>query len=141
MAALIGSSRIGPRFSTLLFGTFGTFAGLLACVGAYGLVSDSVVQRRREMGIRMALGAQRQNVLVLAMRNEIAAVGLGGCVGLVLSLELTHVYAHILYRLSGTDYVSVAVAFILLCSVSWASSFVPAAKVIGIPIARLLAEP
>lgn len=140
MADLIGSARTGPRFSMALFGAFGVFAGLLACVGAYGLVSDSVVQRRREMGIRMALGAQRQNVLVLAMQNEMVTVGLGGCAGLVFSLGLTHVYAHILYGLGGTDYASVAVAFILLCSVSWASSVVPAAKVIGIPIACLLNE-
>ncbi|MGH9735928.1 MAG: ABC transporter permease [Candidatus Acidiferrales bacterium] len=140
LAGLIGSARMGPRFSMLLFAMFGAFAGLLACVGAYGLVSDSVVQRRREMGIRMALGAQRQNVLALAMRNEMAAVGLGGCLGLLLSLALAHVYAHMLYGLGGTDYISAGVAFILLCSVSWASSVVPAAKLIGIPIARLLNE-
>lgn len=140
MAELLESARTGPRFSMLLFAAFGIFAGLLACVGAYGLVSDSVVQRRREMGIRMALGAQRQSILVVAMQNEMAAVGLGGCVGLVLSIGLTHVCAHILYGLGGTDYASVAIAFILLCSVSWASSVFPAAKLIGIPIARLLNE-
>lgn len=140
MADLIGSARTGPRFSMLLFAMFGVFAGLLACVGAYGLVSDSVVQRRREMGIRMALGAQRQNVLVLAMQNEMAAVGLGACLGLLFSLGLVHVYAHMLYGLGATDYASVAAAFILLCSVSWASSVLPAAKLIGIPIARLLNE-
>ena len=140
MAQLIGSARTGPRFSMLLFAMFGAFAGLLACIGAYGLVSDSVVQRRREMGIRMALGAQRQNVLALAMRNEMAAVALGGCLGLLFCLGLAHVYAHMLYGLGATDYASVAVAFVLLCSVSWASSVVPAAKLIGIPIARLLNE-
>src|SRR5205823_4668567 len=60
MEQLIGDAKTGPRFSMLLFSLFGVFACILAGVGVYGLVADSVMQRRREMGIRMALGAQRK---------------------------------------------------------------------------------
>lgn len=140
MMELVGRTRTGPRFSMLLFVAFGIFAGLLAGVGVYGLVSDSVVQRRREMGIRMALGAQRRSILAGVTQTEMAAVGLGGAAGFVLSIALGHVYAHVLYGLAGTDYASAAVAFLLLYSVGLASSFAPAIKVIQTSIAQLLTE-
>lgn len=140
MAELIADAQTGPRFSMLLFSVFGAFAGLLACVGVYGIVSDSVVQRRREMGIRMALGAQRWNILKVAIQNEMAAVMLGGAVGFVFSLGMARVYAHLLYGLHGTDYSSAAIALIVLACITIASSLIPTLRVIKVSVAHLLIE-
>lgn len=140
MTELAAAARTGPRFSMLLFAVFGIFAGLLVSVGFYGLVSDSVIERRREMGIRMALGAQRRNILIVTMQNEMSAMLLGGMSGLLLCIALATVYAHLLYGLRGLDYGSIASAFILLCGASAASSLLPVSRLSNIPIARLLLE-
>lgn len=140
MVELIADAQTGPRFSMLLFSAFGAFAGLLACVGVYGVVSDSVVQRKREMGIRMALGAQRWNILKVSIQNEIGAVMLGGAVGFVVSLGMARVYAHLLYGLQGIDYPSALTALVVLSSVTIASSFVPVLRVIKVSVAKLLLE-
>lgn len=140
LAELIGAARTGPRFSMLLFAVFGGFAGLLACVGVYGIVSDSVVQRRREMAIRMALGAQRWNILSVAIHKEMRAVILGGVIGLFFSLGLARVYAHLLYGLHGTDYRSMATAFLILSSVTLSSGLLPVLRVVKVPVAHLLLE-
>jgi hypothetical protein len=140
MEQLVAEAKTGPRFSMLLFSVFGIFAGLLASVGVYGLVSDSVVQRRREIGIRMALGAQRNNVLFLMIKGEMRAVTLGGFFGILFSLGMTRVYAHLLYGLQGIDFLSVATAFAILISVSLATSIIPTMTATRAPVTELLGE-
>src|SRR5260370_40298046 len=78
LRALFGDAKTGPRFTMLVFSVFVVFACFLASVGVYGLVSDSIAQRRREIGIRMALGAQRKTVLRLITQGEMSAILLGG---------------------------------------------------------------
>jgi putative ABC transport system permease protein len=138
MMQLIDLARTGPRFSMLLFAAFGIFAGVLAGVGVYGLVSDSAVQRRREMGIRMALGAQRRNILIVTMQNEMSAVALGGIMGLLCAIGLARVYARTLYGLHATDYLSAAMAFVVLSCVTLASSLIPILRSMKVSVARLL---
>jgi putative ABC transport system permease protein len=140
MEQLIAEAKTGPRFSMLLFSTFGIFAGFLASVGVYGLVSDSVVQRRREIGIRMALGAQPKSVLFLMIQGEMSAVTLGGFLGLLVSLGMMHVYVHLLYGLQGIDFLSVATAFAILISVSLATSIFPTLNATQATITKLLVE-
>ncbi len=140
MEELIGDAKTGPRFSMLLFGMFGAFACILASVCVYGLVSDSVAQRRREMGIRMALGAQRKSVLLLMMQGEVGAVMLGGILSLPLTLGMARVYDRLLYGLQGTDFLSVIVAFVVLSSVSLTTSIVPTWRATETPLNNLLLE-
>jgi putative ABC transport system permease protein len=140
MEQLITDAKVGPRFSMLLFFMFGVFAIFLASVGVYGLVSDSVVQRRREIGIRMALGAQRRSVVYLVTQGEMSSVILGGFVGLVFSVGLAHVYAHLLYGLQGIDFRSVAAAFAVLFLVSLTTGIVPTLIATQVPLANLLVE-
>ncbi|MGH9744352.1 MAG: FtsX-like permease family protein, partial [Candidatus Acidiferrum sp.] len=140
MEQLIAGSKTGPRFSMLLFSMFGIFAGLLAAVGVYGLVSDTVVQRRREIGIRMALGAQRRSVLLLIIQGEMSAITLGGFLGIALSFGLMHVYAHFLYGLQGIDFLSLTTALAVLISVSLATSIIPAMTAAQAPVTELLGE-
>jgi predicted permease len=140
MEQLIAEAKTGPRFSMLLLSMFGIFAGFLASVGVYGLVSDSVVQRRREIGIRMALGAQQKSVLFLMIQGEMSAVTLGGFLGLLFSLGMMHVYVHLLYGLQGIDFLSLATAFAILISVSLATSIFPTLNATQATITKLLGE-
>ena len=137
---LIADAKTGLRFSMLLFSVFGVFAGLLASVGVYGLLSDSVVQRKREIGIRMALGAQRRSVLFLMMQGEMGAVLLGEFLGLFFYLGMARLFAHLLYGLEGIDFQSMVAAFVILSSVSLTTSIVPTLRAIQLPISNLLVE-
>jgi putative ABC transport system permease protein len=140
MEQLIAEAKTGARFSMLLFSIFGVFAGFLASVGVYGLVSDSVVQRRREIGIRMALGAQQKSVLFLIIQGEMSAVMLGGFLGMLFSLGMIHVYVHLLYGLQGVDFLSLATAFAILISVGLATSIVPTLNATRAPVTKLLSD-
>lgn len=140
MEQLIAQAKTGPRFSMLLFSISGIFAGFLASVGVYGLVSDCVVQRRREIGIRMALGAQPKSVLFLMIQGEMSAVTLGGFLGVLFSLGMIHVYVHLLYGLQGIDFLSLAIAFAILISVSLATSIAPTLNATHAQVTKLLNE-
>jgi putative ABC transport system permease protein len=137
---LIADAKTGPRFAMMLFSVFGVFAALLAAVGVYGLVSDSIVQRRREVGIRMALGAQPREVLILLMRGEMTAVLLGEFFGLLLSFGVFRIYAHLLYGLPGIDFLSAAATILILTTVTIVASMLPALRSIRVPITSLLAD-
>jgi putative ABC transport system permease protein len=123
MDQLIEDAKTGPRFSMVLFGMFGAFA-----------------QRRREMGIRMALGAQRKSVLLLMMQGEMSAVMVGGILSLPLTLGMARVYERLLYGLQGTDFLSVILAFVVLSLVSLTSSIVPTWRATEAPLTNLLLE-
>ncbi len=140
LGELVGDAKTGPRFTMLLFSVFGVFACFLASVGVYGLVSDSIVQRRREIGIRMALGAQRKTVLRLITQGEMSAILLGGILSLPFVLGMAPVYDRLLYGLQGIDFLSVTVAFVVLCSVSLMSSIVPTIRATDVPLCNLLVE-
>ncbi len=137
---LVGDAKTGPRFTMLLFSVFGVFACFLASVGVYGLVSDSIAQRRREIGIRMALGAQRKTVLRLITQGEMSAILLGGILSLPFVLGTAPVYDRLLYGLQGIDFLSVTVAFMVLCSVSLVSSILPTIRATEVPLSNLLVE-
>jgi len=140
LGELVGDAKTGPRFTMLLFSVFGVFACFLASVGVYGLVSDSVAQRRREIGIRMALGAQRKTVLRLITQGEMSAILLGGILSLPFVLGMAPVYDRLLYGLQGIDFLSVTVAFMVLCSVSLMSSILPTIRATEVPLSNLLVE-
>ncbi len=116
------------RFPFYLIGAFASLALILAMIGLYGLVSYSVLQRTREIGIRMALGAQRPDILKLVLRQGVMATLIGVVIGLIFSLLFARVMASLLYGAgSGNWLVFVAVALMLLL-IALIASYIPARK-------------
>jgi putative ABC transport system permease protein len=140
MEQLVAGAKAGPRLAILLLSVFAVFAAFLAALGVYGLVSDSILQRRREIGIRMALGAQSRNVLLFIARGEMSSVFLGECIGLALSLAAFHAYAHFLYRAPGVDFISMAITLFILSSVTLAACLFPVLRATQSQLRDLLVD-
>ncbi len=120
------------RFPFYLIGAFASLALILAMIGLYGLISYSVLQRTREIGIRMALGAQRPDILKLVLRQGVIATVIGVVIGLIFSLVFARVIASLLYGAgSGNWLVFVAVALMLLL-IALIASYIPARKAAGL---------
>ena len=125
---LISKSVALPRFRTVLLGVFATLALLLAAVGLYGVLSYSVTQRTQEIGIRMALGARRHNVLWLILREILVLVAIGIGLGIPLSLGGNHLVAKLLYGLSPADPSSLFAAIAMLTVIAVLAGYLPARK-------------
>jgi len=128
MSLLMGQAFTLRRISTILLGTFAALALLLAAVGLFGVMSYSVVQRTHEIGLRMALGARRGDVLGLLMRQGAWIVVLGEIVGLVAALVLMRAVSGFLYGVSASDPVAVIASAGLLIVVAMVASYVPARR-------------
>jgi ABC-type antimicrobial peptide transport system permease subunit len=113
---------------TTLCGFFGALALLLAAVGLYGVMAQSVAQRVREIGIRMALGAQGREVLWLVLREVILMVGIGGLIGLPAALALTRLITTYLFGLTPQDPSSIAGSVLVLLAVTAMAGFIPARR-------------
>jgi ABC-type antimicrobial peptide transport system permease subunit len=112
----------------LLLGIFAALALIHAAVGIYGVMSYSVAQRTREIGIRMALGAQRSDVLKLTIANGLKLVGTGLLIGLAGAFALTRVMSGLLFGISPTDPTTfLAISFVLL-AVAVLASYLPALR-------------
>lgn len=116
------------RFNTLLLSIFAGIGLILAAIGIYGVMSYSVVQRTHEIGIRMALGAQPENVLKLVLRLGMILALIGVGIGLVASFALTRVMVSLLYGVSATDPITFGVVSLLLVMVALLASYIPARK-------------
>jgi predicted permease len=126
MNEAIADTVAAQRFSMILLNAFAAVAILLASVGLYGVISYLVGQRTHEIGIRLALGAQRRDVLRLVV-NHGMKMALGGvALGLVAALGLTRLLAKMLYGVSPTDPATFMVIALLLVAVALLASFVPA---------------
>ncbi len=112
-------------FLSVLFGVLGT---TLALVGIYGLISYSVTRRTREIGIRMSVGAQRRQVLLLFAQEVILLVGLGAAIGLPLALVLAKPLKTLLYEVPTTDPLGIALTLLLIALGSLTASFLPARR-------------
>jgi len=108
MDEVIGASVAQPRFLTLLLGVFAALALALAAVGTYGILSYLVAERRQEIGIRMALGADRGEILRLVLARGLLLSGAGVVLGLAASAGLTRVLASMLFEVSPTDPLTLA---------------------------------
>jgi len=121
-------SVAGPRFSSFLVAGFAALAVLLACLGVYGVVSYSVVQRTHEIGIRMALGADGGRVVRSVLSGGIILTLAGVAIGVAGSFALTHLLANMLFGVRATDPMTFAIApFALLC-VAVIASYIPARR-------------
>ena len=120
------ASVAGPRFRTMLLGTFGLTALLLGAIGLYGVMSYSVTQRVRELGVRMALGATRSQVIVLVLREGLQLTLAGLAIGLIGAVALTHLLSSMLYAVRPTDPLTFAGVSLFLAGVSLLANYLPA---------------
>jgi len=128
MDSVISDSVASQRFSMILFAVFAVLAMALAAVGIYGVISYTVGQRAREIGIRMALGAQPRDILRLILGRGGKLAGLGVAVGLAAALGLTRFIASMLYGVGTTDPLTFAAVAGLLTVVALAACYVPARR-------------
>jgi len=128
MRSLVDRSVAQPRFRTSLIGLFAATAVLLAALGAYGLLSYAVRQRTREMGIRLALGAQRQDVLGLVMKDGMRLAGIGALLGLAGALLLGRLLSGMLYGISPSDPATYLSVTALILVVALVACFIPARR-------------
>jgi putative ABC transport system permease protein len=117
-----------PRFTTTLLGIFAALALTLATIGIYGVVSLLVTRRRQEIGIRMALGAQRGSILQMVLRRGMVLAGIGLVIGLTGALWLTGALTSLLYGVTRFDPLTFAVAPALLAGVALLACAVPAVR-------------
>jgi predicted permease len=125
---VVANSIAGQRFSLILLGVFAGLALLLACIGIYGVLSYLVGQRTQEIGVRMALGAQRLDVLRMILGDGARMMLVGAFVGLVAALALTRLMASMLFEVRPTDPVTFVVVVVLLSGISLFACYLPARR-------------
>ncbi|HSZ63995.1 MAG TPA: ABC transporter permease [Terriglobales bacterium] len=128
MQELIANSVQRRRFSMLLLTIFAAVAMVLAAIGLYGVMSYSVAQRTKEIGIRMALGARRPDVVALVVKQGMVLVLMGIVAGTVLSLGMTRLIAGMLFGISATDPLTFVGVAMLLGAVAFFANYLPARR-------------
>jgi putative ABC transport system permease protein len=141
LSDVVHEATAEPRFYMLLLGTFALVALTLAALGIYGVMSYSVSRRTHEIGVRMALGARREDVLALVVGQSMRVALLGAVVGIVTAFAVTRLMSTLLYGVSSTDPVTFLVAASVLGGVALLASFVPARRATRVdPVTALRAE-
>jgi putative ABC transport system permease protein len=141
MDQLLADSLSRSRFTMLLLGIFAAFALLLAAVGIYGLIAYSVTQRTQELGIRIALGAQRRDVLRLVLSQGTRLTLFGLVLGIAAAIGITRLMASLLFDISATDPLTFAGVAALLAFVALLACFIPARRATRVdPIVALRYE-
>jgi putative ABC transport system permease protein len=129
---LMEGSLAQPRFMMLLLGVFSAMALALAMVGIYGVLAYSVAQRRQELGIRMALGASKSDILRLVVKYGFTLTAAGIAIGVVLAMALSWIMASmlsgILYRVSARDLTTFVLAPLLFLVIALFASYMPARR-------------
>lgn len=128
MDEYVDDSIVGTRFEAFLLGTFGVLAFLLTAVGLYGVISYTVAQRTREMGIRLALGADRNAILAMVVKNGTLLAGAGALIGLAAAFLLTRLMASLLFGVGPTDPITFLCVPIALIMVAVLASYIPARR-------------
>ncbi len=125
---VIADSVAPRRLSVVLLGVFAGVAVLLASVGIYGVMSFLVVQRTHEIGVRMALGAQRSDVLKLILVRSLKLISAGTIIGLLVAVMSTHTLRALLYSVSAFDATNFCAGHDLAGAVALAASYLPAMR-------------
>jgi ABC-type antimicrobial peptide transport system permease subunit len=128
LSAFIDASIVQERLLTALLSFFSILATLLAAIGIYGVMAYSVSQRTHEIGIRMALGAQRRDVVGLVLRETMLPVVFGVIIGLSAAMGATRLIASFLYRLNPNDPLTIALASMMLLTVAALAGYFPARR-------------
>jgi predicted lysophospholipase L1 biosynthesis ABC-type transport system permease subunit len=129
---LIDSSLAQERLMARLSGFFGLLALGLACLGIYGLMAFLVARRTNEIGIRMALGADRKRVMGLVLRDIAVLIVPGALAGVLAALATTRVAASMLFGVTATDPLTLAIATGLLMTAALAAGYLPARRAAGV---------
>jgi putative ABC transport system permease protein len=141
MAQVVADSLAARRFSMILFGVFAALALALACVGIYGVISYLVGQRTNEIGVRIALGAQRADVLRLILGEGTRMALLGVVIGIVAALGLTRLMSNQLFGVTAQDPLTFGGVALSLVIVAIAACYVPARRAMRVdPIVALRHE-
>jgi putative ABC transport system permease protein len=141
MARVMADASAPQRFSTVLFGAFASGALLLAAIGLYGMLAFGVAQRTREIGVRLALGASRREVLGLIVRQGMALTLAGVGLGMVGALGATRLMRGLLYQIEPLDPVTFASVPAILAVVALLACYLPARRAARVePMAALRAE-
>jgi ABC-type antimicrobial peptide transport system permease subunit len=125
---MIDNNIMQEKLIASLSSFFGAVALLLAAVGLYGVMAHMVTRRRREIGIRMALGAQRGSVMWLVLRDAMLMVVAGAAIGIPIALSITHFAKTFLYGVEARDPISTALSTLVLVSVAGLASYLPARR-------------
>jgi ABC-type antimicrobial peptide transport system permease subunit len=136
----IGEAFTENRLRTILLAMFAATALSLACVGLYGTLSYIVSLRRREVGLRLALGAGRGDIVIQFLRQGLTVVGLACAGGLALSLAFTRVLSGMLYGVSPSDPVTLSSVLAAVLSVAAIAALVPATRAALLPPMQALRE-
>jgi predicted permease len=138
---VVGEAVARPRLLTLLLGLFGAMGLVLGALGIYGVLAYLVTQRTREIGVRLALGAQRRDVLAMVMGSGLRLSGLGVAIGVVGALALTRLMSGVLYGVTATDPLTFGAVGIVLLGVAALASGVPAWRAMRVdPVEALRGE-
>ena len=128
MTSRMSSSLARQRFSTIMLGAFALFALILAIVGVYGVMSHLVAQGAHDIGVRMALGAERSRILMMVLKQGMVLTVAGSVLGLAGALALTRVMASLLFGVSATDLATFITVPLLLIGTAAIASYIPALR-------------
>ena len=141
LRSLIDSTIAEPRFRSLLIGAFAVVAVTLAIVGLYGLISFGVTQRTRELGVRVALGARRGDIIGLVLRDGVRLAVIGVMIGVPGALAATRLLAGLLYRVSATDPATFVTVPLVLTTTALVANSLPARRAAAIdPVEALRSQ-
>jgi predicted permease len=132
MDEIIASSVSDRQFSMVLLGTFAALALILSSIGIYGVISYLVGQRTREIGIRMALGAQREDVMKLVLGEGVKLAFVGTVIGLAAAFAVTRLMSKLLYGVSATDPLTFSAVATVLLGVALLACYIPARRAMGV---------
>lgn len=132
MEELLSASTAEPRFYSRVLAAFSFIALLLATLGIYGVISYTVAQRTREIGIRVALGARPRNILASVMAGSSALVAGGLLLGVAGAIAATRVLRSFLFEVTATDAATFIGVSVLLAAVALAASYIPARRAMRI---------
>ena len=130
----------GPRVATSTLGVMGAMGALLSIIGIFGMAAYSVSKRRKELGIRMALGAQRKEVLRAAVGRAFKLLAFGSAAGLVLGIMASRVLAFIVYSATPRDPLVLAGVVFAMAFVGLLATWIPAQRALAIDPLELLRE-
>ena len=128
MAQVLSNLTARPRFYAVLLGAFGAIAAFIAVIGIYGVLAYVVGRRTHEIGIRMALGAQRGDVLRQVLRDSMILVGIGVAIGVAGALGAGRFLSTMLFGLAPNDVMTIAIATLIMVAVSGLAGFLPARR-------------
>ena len=125
---LIGQTLAQIRFNTALLGAFAALAVTLAAIGIYGVIAYNVTQRTREIGIRMALGAQKRQMLAMILRQSLTMAAIGIAIGLAGALAATRLLGALLFGVGATDLLTYSGVILLLATAAFFAGLLPARR-------------